>query len=220
MLKRSLSRRGQDVQEDTSIQPLEWHRLGYASVEWNGRFSFRELHNDRLIDTGFIDAALSLTNRLRLAVDLNTVGISRRPSHATRPPRFLFSARLPARSWPSTESDKIAALTGRRERRPFVPQNRTVDFLWGYGIVRTATTGCASIYTAHIHPIRAFSTWRSCVWSSPLDFHEIKYYIARAGVKEYNRIRTGVLLRRDICCSFVFSFFFFPTYPTINTFSK
>lgn len=166
MLKRSLSRRGQDVEEDTSIQPLEWHR--HASVEWNGRFSFRELHNDRLIDTGFIDSRTALLNQPTDdcdAVDLNTVGISRRPSHATRPPRFLFSVlRLPARSWPSTaESDKIVALTGRREPRPFVPQNRTVDFLWGYGIVRDAT-GCASIYTAPCI-LRAFSTWRSWVWA-------------------------------------------------------
>lgn len=71
-----------------------------------------------------------------------------------RTPRVLpvsFSARGFRRSWPSTESDKIAALTGRRERRPFVPQNRTVDFLWGYGIVRTATTGCASIYTPRVY---------------------------------------------------------------------
>ena len=106
------------------------------------RSAERNCSTDRLIDTGFIDTvALSLRERLRRSTltPLEFRGDLRHGSLSLslKRLRFLFDE-LPEQrvlGHPS-ESDKIVVLT-RHKWRPFVRQNRTVDFLWD-----TATVLC------------------------------------------------------------------------------
>ena len=215
MLKRSLSRRGQDVQEDTSIQPLERSASAANASRLNETVD-PPSGNCATIARSTPDLSAHLYRSPLTAADLNTVGISPRPSHATRPPPFPFHRfgfrRAPGRQ-PSNR-DKIAAVTGTNE--PAALCRRRIEPLIFYGdtaLCPQQQNGCASMLPSRsqLDEVCAFDLLAS---RFPRD------KILRCSVKEYNRIRTGVVLQRDICCSFVFFFFFFFSYPTINMFSK